>query len=69
VRDLFIDAGGINRLLEVTDLAYRNVKLMKFWCKALINLCRGSRIPKYEKVRDAVSALCKAVASGRIKDK
>jgi hypothetical protein len=64
VRDLFIEADGINRLLELSEFVYKDdTKIIAVWCMTLVNLCRGSRIPKYEKVREAISALCKAVAS------
>jgi len=66
-RDSIIRSGGLNNLVEVY---YRleDDTLIEYCCWAISNLCRGSPLPKYSQVTEAIPVLCKAIATSKIKD-
>ena len=67
-RDTIIRHGGLRNLVAVV----KNItddSLIKHCCWALSNLCRGTPLPKYDAVQEAIPILCRAVANGHLNDK
>lgn len=67
-RDQILRAGGLHNLATVVK-QLNDDTLIKHCCWALSNLCRGTPLPKYDAVHEAIPILCKAIAHGRLNDK
>ena len=58
-RDDIIRAGGVHNLVELLSNPPENkLGIEKIGCWALSNLCKGSPLPKYNDVEDAIPLLC-----------
>lgn len=67
-RDTILRHGGLRNLVTVVR-QLNDDALIKHCCWALSNLCRGTPLPKYDAVQEAIPILCKAIASGKLNDK
>ena len=59
LRDSIIKQGGIGKIVEVVQGASEDAhETTKKGCQVLSDLCRGSPLPRYNNIQQAIPVLC-----------
>ena len=67
-RDLVINAGGVDALIEFAERDNLCDRIMNESCWSLANLCRGKPLPDYRLIKPVMAVICSKLAEGKVTD-
>lgn len=67
LRDSIIQKNGVSMILKLVDKSTHK-SLLKRAAWAISNICRGTPLPKYEAIKNALSSLAKIIVSNILND-